>query len=257
MTSDLVPTVRVAGLPFARTDLAGACGVLRRAALSRRPVSFHFANAYCVASAVKDRSYFEVLSSGGATFPDGTPVVWFMRVLDGTINSAARVRGPSAFSMMLSGADGRDIRHFFLGASDETLMRLTERVARTSPATIVAGTYAPPYGPLDEAFFHESANRIDHAHADLVWIALGSPKQDFAASKLAALTQTPCAAVGAAFDFYAGSTREAPLWMQSKGLEWIFRLATEPRRLWRRYLIGNWIFLYEATRYAIARRIQR
>ncbi len=220
-------------------------------ALDSSPISVRLANAYCVALASADSNYGALLIDTGINFPDGAPVVWFMRWrarrdrLDGAFD---RVRGPSLFSDTIDLARGYGVRHFFLGSTPGTVNELTNVLCTEYPGVHISGAYSPPFGPLSDEFYADCASRINGTNAQIVWVALGTPKQDFAAVELSRRTSRPCIAVGAAFDFAAGTTREAPKWVQNSGIEWLYRLVTEPRRLWRRYLIGNLRFLYSALR---------
>jgi N-acetylglucosaminyldiphosphoundecaprenol N-acetyl-beta-D-mannosaminyltransferase len=133
--------------------------------------------------------------------------------------------------------------HFLMGTTEDTLDILRESIQNRYPGTNIVGSYAPEFGPLNTAFLDLAEEAISPTEADIVWVALGSPKQDFAARELADRLNCTCIGVGAAFDFLAGTTKEAPTWMRKNGFEWLFRLASEPRRLWKRYLIGNLTFL--------------
>jgi N-acetylglucosaminyldiphosphoundecaprenol N-acetyl-beta-D-mannosaminyltransferase len=137
----------------------------------------------------------------------------------------------------------RGVRHFLLGTTDSTLEALSTELHTRFPGVQVSGTYAPDFSPLDDTFIETCARRVKETDSDIVWIALGVPKQDVLAQELAQRLDITCVGVGAAFDMLAGRVREAPAWVQRAGLEWVFRLASEPRRLWRRYLVGNVAFL--------------
>ena len=139
--------------------------------------------------------------------------------------------------------------NFFLGATANTLGRLTTRLGAEFPLAAIAGSYAPPFAPFTEALLDVCSERVIASKADIVWIGLGTPKQDFVAQELARRTGRPCVGVGAAFDFAAGTVSEAPKWIQQSGFEWAFRFMSEPRRLWRRYLIGNAHFISTALAY--------
>ncbi|MDF0530640.1 WecB/TagA/CpsF family glycosyltransferase [Tsukamurella sp. 8F] len=203
-------------------------------------------NAYCVALANQDPEYRAVLAGPGWNFPDGAPVAYFMR-RQNRKSPSERVRGPSLFAAVLDRGRSAGLRHFMLGATQDTLDRLVESIGNRYPGAEVAGTYSPPFGPLDESFYTESIARIEESGADVVWVGLGTPKQDFAAAELARRVPLPFLGVGAAFDFVAGVVPEAPLWVQRSGFEWLYRLVSEPRRLWRRYLIGNTQFLWSVA----------
>jgi N-acetylglucosaminyldiphosphoundecaprenol N-acetyl-beta-D-mannosaminyltransferase len=240
------PQVRVGGVGFSVTTLPEAVQEFIQAAASSTPRGFavRLANAYCVALAAGEPFYSTVLNGPGVTLPDGAPIAWMVqRKTRRSLVCGSRVRGPSFFVDVLDQGRAAGLRHYILGASQETLAALTAEVDRQFPGVQIAGTWAPPYGPLDAAFYDEAAERIHAAEADVLWLGLGTPKQDLAAAVLSARLDLPTVGVGAAFDFFAGSVPEAPPLLRDHGLEWLYRLCTEPRRLWRRYLFGNLRFL--------------
>lgn len=240
---------QVAGVPFGVTNLTEAVEWLLATAATRKGIAVRLANAYCIALSSKDVDYRRILTGEGVNLPDGTPVVWALRRkrLDGDLR-AQRVRGPSFFVSALDRSQSRDLSHYFLGATDETLAALAKQIESRFPDVRIAGYYSPPFGELDADFYRISESKIKKAEPDIVWIGLGTPKQDFAAHRLAQSLGIPCVGVGAAFDFVAGTVSEAPLWVQNSGFEWLFRLLSEPRRLWRRYLFGNFRFLIEVAK---------
>lgn len=244
------PTAEVGGVRFQVTTLEAACEwLLTVAARERDGVNVRLANAYNVALANNNSAYGELLKNEGINFPDGTPVAWFMRYCGAS--SAGRVRGPSLFPLALGESAKHGTRHFLLGGAPETLTRLERNIASSFPNVIIAGSYSPPFTEIDAAYVAECARRIEAASPDIVWIGLGTPKQDYLGALLAREIDTVSVNVGAAFDFLAGTSREAPAWVQRSGFEWLFRLLVDPRRLWRRYLVGNMQFLWAATRHAV------
>ena len=170
-----------------------------------------------------------------------------------------RCYGPDTMLETLDRGRAAGLRHYFYGGADEeTSRRLQERLEARFPGLLVAGREVPPFRPLTEAERRETAARIDASGADVVWVGLGTPKQDFWVSEMRPLLKAPVlVAVGAAFAFHAGTVRQAPRWMQRAGLEWLFRLCAEPRRLWRRYLLGNPRFLWLVARQWITGRPAR
>lgn len=251
--SDLAPrelafsTVDVGGIPFGVTKLDRAVGwLISQVTNGQRGSSIRLANAYCVALARSDDSYRQIMSQGGLNLPDGMPVAVMIRLLanrNGLDRSeAGRVRGPSFFEATIDEGRDSNVRHFFLGTTSETLLGLTRQLEKNYPGLKIAGTYAPPFAPLDESFVNDCVERVNDVDVDVVWVGLGTPKQDFLTTLLAERTGKYCVGVGAAFDFAAGTTKQAPRWVQDSGFEWLFRLMTEPRRLWRRYLVGNFQF---------------
>jgi N-acetylglucosaminyldiphosphoundecaprenol N-acetyl-beta-D-mannosaminyltransferase len=240
-----MPLGSVGGIAFAITNLDEAIDwVIRHANADRVGRAVRLSNAYCVALAHGDSEYRELFTRG-ITFPDGLPVV---KVLNSIGHSEARrVRGPSLFTGVLSRGQDADIAHFFLGGSQMTLDQLSQRVGEEFPRARIVGAYSPEFGPLRSEQILRWADIVNAADPDIVWVSLGTPKQDFAAEQLAGLTGRTVIAVGAAFDFLAGTVVEAPKWIQDSGLEWLFRLVSDPRRLWRRYLFGNLTFLRVAA----------
>ena len=246
-------SVAVGGVAFVPCSLTEATTWLVHVAAARRiAVNVRLANAYNVALATKDRHYRQLLTDEGVNFPDGTPVVWFMRRKShGSI--PMQVRGPSFFSDALEAGVESGMRSFFLGGTPDTLTLLQARLRERLPGIQIAGVYSPPFAPVDEAFLQGCVERVDTENVDVVWVGLGTPKQDYVGTALAKRLGLPVVNVGAAFDFVAGTVREAPVWMRGSGFEWAYRLAREPRRLWRRYLVGNAVFLYSALRFELSR----
>lgn len=178
-----------------------------------------------------------VVNAAGLAVPDGMPVVWLGRIKGLPVG---RVYGPNLMLALLEAGRAAGVRHYFYGGTPALLETLSQRLLARFPELVIAGSWAPPYRPLTEAEEQEVADRINAARPDIVWVGIGTPKQDFWVaqfrSRLQAAVLIP---VGAAFNFHAGTVRQAPVWMQRAGLEWLFRLGMEPRRLWRRYLLGN------------------
>lgn len=211
--------------------------VARDGAVDALP-SFRFANAWCVVLGNEDPDYGDLLRGPGLNFADGSPVARLARKATGT---DAHVRGPSFFEDLLG--RGLGIRHYFYGGSADTIAKLQSEVARRFPDAVIAGAESPAIGTAEELASEDALACIVSAHPDIVWVGLGTPKQDYVARAISERLGIATAAVGAAFDFTAGTVREAPRWVRAVHMEWLFRLASEPRRLWRRYLIGNVKFL--------------
>jgi N-acetylglucosaminyldiphosphoundecaprenol N-acetyl-beta-D-mannosaminyltransferase len=182
-----------------------------------------------------------IFNSAGMVTPDGMPVVWVARLSGHP--EVRRVYGPD---LMVAVLGGKRHRHFFYGGGPGVAEKMAASMKRRFPDLEVAGFFEPPFAPLDQLCTPETAEMINRSEADVVWVGMSSPKQDQWMARMRPLLRTPVLiAVGAAFDFHSGTVRQAPLWMQRSGLEWLFRLAMQPRRLWRRYLIDNPWFLWE------------
>ena len=145
-------------------------------------------------------------------------------------------------------SNGEAPRHYLLGGSPDTLEALRVHLAATYRQARVVGAESPPFEAPSEVDLRERDERIAASGAAMVWVGLGTPKQDWEVRRLADRLPVVAIAVGAAFDFLAGTKPQAPEWMQRSGLEWAFRLASEPRRLGRRYVWGNSVFMEEAVR---------
>ena len=240
-------THAIGGLGFQLTDRNAAAECLVELARTRCCSHVHLANAYTIALADQDDSYRRLLNQG-LVFADGKPISWLSR-LARQIPRIQQVRGPQLFLDVLDIGRSSGVRHFLLGSTDELLERMRARLAERFEGVEIAGSYSPPFRPLSAEEIADQDALIRQSDADIIWVGLGTPKQDTEAARVAVSTARPAVAVGAAFDFTAGALRVAPIWMQRAGLEWAFRLASEPRRLWRRYLFGNVRFVWAALRW--------
>lgn len=203
----------------------------------------HLANAYTVALADKSKDYRRLLRRPALNFPDGKPISW-VSAASRHVPRLEQVRGPQLFLDTFDKGRDYGIKHFLLGSTPEVLAALEANLRAKFPGLMIVGTESPPFRSLTPNEVDEQDSRIRASGANIVWVGLGTPKQDFEAQRIALRLPVVAIAIGAAFDFAAGSAREAPHWMRSVGLEWLFRLASEPRRLWRRYLFGNARFLF-------------
>ena len=212
-------------------------------------VAVHFANAYNVALAASDPAYAALLDAGDLVFTDGLPVVWAGGLLHRDLRSEwTRVYGPDVLTGVLEKSNQGNLRHYFLGTTPETLEALLTRVQARWPAAVIAGSESPPFRQVTASELSARDQRIIESGATVVWVGLGTPKQDLEVRRLADSIPVTALAVGAAFDFLSGAKAQAPVWMQRSGLEWAFRFASEPRRLARRYLWGNPRFVLAAIR---------
>jgi N-acetylglucosaminyldiphosphoundecaprenol N-acetyl-beta-D-mannosaminyltransferase len=175
--------------------------------------------------------------------PDGMPLTWTGHLRG--YKAMGRVYGPDLMLRMLEESAVAGFSNFFLGGAEGVAEDLRRRMTERFPGLQVVGTFCPPWRPLSDLERRELVERIDAVRPDLLWIGLGAPKQDlFMAEFHGVLASKVMIGVGAAFDFHSGRVRQAPRWMMRAGLEWLFRLAVEPRRLWRRYLRNNPAFLW-------------
>ena len=241
-------TLQIGAIPFHVLPFEDAVTQVIRRAGAGEPTAVHFANAYTIALADDDAEYAGLFAEANAlNLTDGMPVAWVGRRAYG--QSAAqwpRVYGPDVMEAVLARDTG--LGHYLLGGSEQTLEALREVIGHRFPAARIVGSESPPFRALTPHEMHAQDERITRSGAQMVWVGLGTPKQDWEVARLAAQLPVVAMAVGAAFDFIAGAKPQAPLVMQRTGTEWLYRLASEPRRLTRRYLWGNPRFLRAALR---------
>jgi N-acetylglucosaminyldiphosphoundecaprenol N-acetyl-beta-D-mannosaminyltransferase len=196
-------------------------------------------NVHLVESARRSAGVRTALRDASLNLPDGAPVAWLAGRI--TRSRVARVTGSDLFAALCASGSRR---HFLLGSTPETLQRLVAAVQREYPGARICGVASPPFGPLGERESAELAQLVNDARPDIVWVGLGAPRQELWMRENRWRLRAPALiGVGAVFDFASGAKRRAPRWLQDAGLEWAYRLATEPRRLWRRYLVTNTSFL--------------
>ncbi|TXH41566.1 MAG: glycosyltransferase [Actinobacteria bacterium] len=243
-----VRTFQIGVIPFSVLPFDSAVEEILRRAESCVPTAVHFANAYTIALADSDAAYAGLFTrSQAVNLTDGMPVAWVGRRAYGQSSDQwPRVYGPDVMEAVL--ARDSAVRHYLLGGDERTLETLQHVIARRFPSARVVGAESPPFRPMTPDEIAAQDQRIRDSGAQIVWVGLGTPKQDWEVSRLAAEVSVVAMAVGAAFDFIAGTKPQAPVWMQRTGTEWLYRLASEPRRLTKRYLWGNPRFIRAAVR---------
>lgn len=232
----------VLGLGLTATNYSGVEATVDEwlGELSTTPVrAVGAANTHFVTLSRRDAAFRRVLESFDMVVPDGMPLVWVMNRSGAQM--ADRVYGPE---MMLRVLARPGLSHFLLGGSEEMLERLQQNLRQKFPELHIAGAYSPPFGPWPEQEDAKIRALIADSGANITWVGLGCPKQEmWIAKNKPLLSPGIYFAVGAAFPFHSGLVKQAPGWMQRAGLEWIFRLLAEPRRLWKRYAVYNTLFL--------------
>jgi N-acetylglucosaminyldiphosphoundecaprenol N-acetyl-beta-D-mannosaminyltransferase len=198
-----------------------------------------------VSEAQHDPAFRAILNQSFLNTPDGMPMVWMGRGQG--FRNMARVYGPDLMLRVCEYSQSRRLTHFLYGGAPGVAEALKRRLEQRFPGIQIVGTYTPPFRPLTAEEQQELARIVRAAKPDLFWVGLSTPKQEkFMAQYWQQLDATLFFGVGAAFDFHAGKVRQAPLWIQRSGLEWLFRLASDPRRLWKRYLKNNPLFIVRA-----------
>jgi N-acetylglucosaminyldiphosphoundecaprenol N-acetyl-beta-D-mannosaminyltransferase len=202
----------------------------------------HVCNVHTVMECHRDPVLKELVNHSGMATPDGMPLVWLFHYFGE--KSVTRVYGPDLLLSVCASSCGKGCRHFFYGGAPTIADALAQNLKQRFPDLIVAGSYSPPVLAIGQREEPGTLDMINRSRADIVWVGLGTPKQDYWVARHRALLNAPVLiAVGAAFDFLTGRIPQAPAWMQRSGFEWLFRLAKEPRRLAYRYLVYNPLFI--------------
>ena len=237
MNSD---ATRIAGIPVANLSEDEAVRVIDEMIADGRPHYMAVVNAAKIVAATRDERLKRVLREADLVTADGMSVVWASRLLGRPLKE--RVTGIDLFERLVAHAASSNLSVYFLGAKQESVSGVVARFTAEHPKLKVAG-YRNGYFAESES--SAIAEEIRSSRADLLFIAMGSPAQEFWIAENLALSGVRFAlGVGGSFDHLSGLARRAPRWMQRAGLEWLYRLAREPRRLWRRYLVGNSLFMW-------------
>ena len=218
----------------------------RLAALPEGKLLINTINAHSYNTAQKDELFAEALKNGDALIPDGASIVKACRWIKAKSKPTERIAGWDLFEYEMAKLNSKGGKCFFMGSSEKVLALIKQR-AQVEYPNIVVETYSPPYKPE----FNEEDNRgiinaINQANPDLLWIGMTAPKQEKWTYSHWHELDIHChvGTIGAVFDFFAGTVERAPIWWQEHSLEWLYRLIKEPRRMWRRYIIGNTLFLW-------------
>jgi N-acetylglucosaminyldiphosphoundecaprenol N-acetyl-beta-D-mannosaminyltransferase len=190
--------------------------------------------AHAIMDYRRDPSLMKIVNQSGLTTPDGMSIVWILRKMG--FSQVERVYGPDLLLEVCEQGLLHHWRHFFYGGAPDVAKQLTKRLQTNYPGLIVSGTFSPPFRDLTHQEEVEVTKLIQNAKPDIVWVGLSSPKQErWMFDHIHHLNVPVLVGIGAAFDFHSGRKPQAPKWIQKAGLEWIFRLLSEPKRLWRRY----------------------
>ena len=238
--------VYILGVNIAETNLQKACQKISEWIDNKEKKYVCIAPASTIVDCQENESYKKVINSSGMTTPDGMPLVWIGKAKGVDIE---RTYGPDLLQAMNKLSEDKGYRNYFYGGTQESIELFVSKMKEMYPKLNIVGSVAPPIRKINEIESDETLSKINEAKPDILWVGLGSPKQDFwMYNHREKLDASVIIGVGAAFDFLAGIKKQAPVWMQRSGLEWFFRLCSEPKRLWRRYLIGNSKFIFYLLR---------
>lgn len=242
-------TVSVFGSPIDVIDWAEALKRLVYWGERRESRVVCICNAHSVVTSRQDSEFQRVVVNADMATPDGAPVAWLMRRLG--VACQERINGPDLMwkycEMAMSAGDDYPSIYLY-GGAPTTLELLQKRLLQDFPKLKIAGSYSPPFRQLTSDEDEEVVRKINESGAGVVWVSLGCPKQEKWMHAHKGKISAVMVGVGAAFDYHAETIQRAPLWMQKRGLEWLHRLASEPTRLWRRYLVTNTLFVFYAIR---------
>jgi len=237
--------VNVLGVGISVLNLQSALTAIAAAVRERRKGYLCITGVHGVMEAQDDPAFKNILNAALLCTPDGMPMVWAGKLAGH--REMGRVYGPDLMLDVCAWSETSGAKHFFYGGADGVAELLARQLQEKFPQLKIAGTYTPPFRRLTGDEEKQLAAQITTAAPDILWVGLSTPKQEkFMAEYLPKLDVTLMVGVGAAFDFHSGRVRQAPRWMQRSGLEWFYRLCSEPRRLGKRYLRNNPLFLLKS-----------
>jgi len=240
---------RACGIEISAASPAYAANRIVDAYTNGISLQVHLCNAYTLSLVDSDSQLRAALASADLNLPDGVPVAWLGR----RYGVKGPVRGPGLVKEVASVGRSGSVTHYLYGGGPSVADAVASRLREVAPGVLIVGIEMPPFHDLTDNEVSALAQRIEASGAQLVWVGLGTPRQDYLVPRLAAATGLVVVPVGAAFDFLSRRVSEAPPWLHGTSLEWVYRFAREPRRLWRRYLIGNPRFVVANIRHAYGR----
>ena len=233
-----------AGVKFSIINLFEAVKKLEDNIINTRKSQVCVTNVYSTVLMQKDDEFRKINNSSTMVVADGMPIVWVSKLMKCPL--PCRIAGADLFFRLCTLACERGYTFYFLGSTKDALGRIRIHLKAKFPSLKIAGVYSPPYKDIFSATENaEILKKINEVKPDILWVGMTAPKQEKWIYHNSDKIDTKVAiGVGAVFDFVSGAVHRAPVWMQKMGLEWLFRFIQEPRRMWRRYLIGNTIFIW-------------
>lgn len=247
MNASSLSTTNVLDVQISALNMQSAVQVIENWIDTRDPNYVCICTVHTVMECQRDSALRDAVNQAGIRTPDGMPLVWLSR--QAGHDHVSRVYGPDLMLELTRRSTETGHRHFFYGGAPGVSEALADRLSDRFPGLNVAGIHTPPMLPVGAVESEDTIRMINESGADVVWVGLGTPKQDWWVANHRKLLNAPVLiAVGAAFDFHTGRVRQAPEWMQRNGLEWLFRLSQDPKRLWRRYILDNGRFVLRLAR---------
>lgn len=242
MTANVRRVASVLGSHIDALSWQEAIGIIFMWAQNRESKYVVLCNVHSVVTALLEDDHRNSLNGADMVAPDGMPVTWVLRKLGFT--SQQRINGPDLMWKYCEEAEKTDQKIFFYGSTNAVLTSLESRLKAAFPELHIAGMYAPSFRELTATEDAEIIERVNLSGANVVFIGLGCPRQERWMLQHRGKINAVMLGVGAAFDYHAGTIKRSPKWMQNLGFEWLYRLASDPKRLWKRYLITNSIFIF-------------
>lgn len=239
-----IPTCDIMGVKIAAINMPWLIGYTVRHIKELAGNYMCVSNVHTTVTAYDDPNYCRVQNGGIMAIPDGGPLSSIGRKRG--FADMARTTGPSYMEEIFQISAQHGYRHYFYGATEETLAKLKDKLTASYPGIEIAGMYSPPFRPLTSEEDTSVIKMINDAEADFLWVGLGAPKQETWMANHIEKIHSFMVGVGAGFDYFAGNISRAPEWMQKNNLEWLYRLLQDPKRLFRRYLVTNTKFIWYA-----------
>ncbi|WP_214754763.1 WecB/TagA/CpsF family glycosyltransferase [Exiguobacterium sp. s16] len=231
--------VKILNVFFTATDLKTLINHLKNEKIAYKYICV--SNVHTTVMANRDSRYLTVQNSSYMNLTDGKPLQLLAKISE---KKCERITGPEVMEALIKATEHTEKTHFFYGSTEDTLQKLIENLKHKYPDLKVAGCFSPPFKNLTTVEKNMHVEMINNLNPTYVWVGLGAPKQEQWMFENHNKINSLLVGVGAAFDYHAGKLKRAPIWMQNLSLEWLFRLLQEPKRLWKRYVIYNTIFLY-------------
>ncbi len=239
-------TVNILGVPIAAVNMDQAVDIIENCVRDGRSEYVNVVNVHSIMEAYYNKDFKSIHKNALMCTPDGMPLVWIGR--SAGHKNMTRVYGPGLMLKVLERSVEKGWSHFFYGGKPGVAELLRDKLVERFKGLKVAGVFSPSFKAMDEKEESELTDMFNELSPDITWVSLGCPKQEkWMAGHVGKLNTRVMIGVGAAFDFHTGLVKEAPKWMRSAGLEWFFRLCCEPRRLWKRYLVYNSLFIWNYT----------
>lgn len=232
-------TCNILGTNIAVTNMAETVAYIEEHIDELRGKYICVSNVHTTVTGYEEADYRNIQNTAALALPDGKPLSLYSKKHG--FPEAERVTGPDLMGELFARDNG--LRHYFYGGKEETIQVLSEKLPGEYPSLRIAGMVSPPFRPLTEEEDERELQKMNDAKADIIWIGLGAPKQERYMYEHRGKVNGVMIGVGAGFDYYAGTIKRAPMWMQKLSLEWLYRLMQDPKRLFRRYFATNFKFL--------------